>query len=211
MPLPAHIKERIKKHVDQRFSLSLSNANIWDDDIGELVELVNANPKITYLNLECNNIENIGAKELVLLTNVTNLDVSQNNLDDDAAITLINASQFIKLDLSRNWGITDRTGQFILDQKTQHTFLSIQQTKVSEELRNKISEKVRKRNNSTGTSSKQTESNELSIPPVEKNAANQKTPSSPMGLFSKTTETVSGSSLNSGSSSFFACFGKNKS
>lgn len=206
MPLLPHIKERIIKNTNQM--LNLSNAGIWDEHICELVELVNANPAVTSLNLADNNISTAGATELVSLKYIKNLDVSRNNFDDDSAIILIKAPEFTGLDLSRNFGITDKTGQYILDQNVQHTTLSIRQTGISSKLYNKISEKIAcNRNNYAAACRKVTETSELSIQPPEQNAGNGKKPPSPVGLFSQTTQKTNVSS----SPFLFSCFKKSNS
>lgn len=184
MPLRDHIRERIQKSAGP--SHEISNAGIWDEDIDEIITLANANPNITNLYLNCNNIEEERAKKLTSLLYVKDLDVSQNNFDDDAAIALVSVRQFISLDISRNRAITDKTGQFILE-NAHHITLNVSGTDISDKLCEQISERIKNNlENYYASIQKKREENKSNIKPAE--MWEEKTaPTSPASFFSKTT------------------------
>lgn len=128
-------------------SYQLCNAGIDDEDIDKIIELMNSNPKIKILLLNSNNIQDQGAKALTRLQYIDVLEVEQNNFGDKAAEALVKDSRFSSLDMSRNRGITDKAGYFILEflaEDKRLITLDIKETQINPKLQKEISLNIQK-------------------------------------------------------------------
>ena len=145
MPLASNLVDIIKKHnTDEALNLT---AGLWDTEMEELIQLVNANPKIVNLDLSSNNFTYRTLTLLTQLKYVHTLNVSrQNDLEDLTVKTLANCVQFKSIDFSGNWGISP-AGAKVLLEETKQEKLILNDTSISPEMRTLILERAKENKN----------------------------------------------------------------
>lgn len=137
MPLSKEIINYLKSKKCTRFMLH--NCNIWDKDIEDIIQLLHERPDIKYVDLSWNNISDISAEKLAMLTTITELDVSKTDIGDNGALKLVSNPHIKILNLSHN-DISDSENN--LAKHTKQIELTLKHTSIKSETLEEIIKKV---------------------------------------------------------------------
>jgi hypothetical protein len=209
MKLTEKIKRRIMACESSTFELC---ANLHDEDIPELVEILQKKPNIQYLDLSSNKIEQAGAINLSQLKHLIYLDISSNNITNEAVLELLLNENLISLNCSSNPLLDNKLAHAILAKKTHQTTLVFDRTKISGDMLRSIdkmcslNKEIRDKISFSKSQDECKESDSASSIISSNSESSTLTPAEVVRIDSKSTEQIIEKSALINSNSLFAFF-----
>jgi hypothetical protein len=142
IPISDHIKMAIQTCEGPTFNYGSSGR--WSDQMPELVELLNANPKIKFVDLSINCLTDEAVDCFLQLKYVDGLSLGRNDFHDDGAIRLMQSKKFKVLDFYGCSSIKKEAGEFAInhaDELGHLIFLNLNHTHIPKELKEKVNER----------------------------------------------------------------------